>query len=139
MNNSEEKTPVSVGMDAFNVSKLSNEGVKQPLVLPDGTATAEFLVVCGADSKEFRKHRAEADRDKAVIAKKTKDKPAEFAKAVEEIDRGLVASLIVGWSFPEECTKENVINFLAGAPQIQTQVDMFAGNRVNFFVKPPQD
>lgn len=139
MGTEEKEAPVSVGMDAFNVSKLSNEGVKLPLSLPDGTATAEYLVVCGADSTKFRNHRARADRDKVKLSKRTKEQdPAEMARLTAEIDRELVATLIVDWSFPEPCEKANVCKFLADSPQIQAQVDLFAGNRANFFAKPPK-
>lgn len=131
-----------VGMEAFNVSKLSNEGVELPLTLPDGTPTEEFLIVGGADSKAFRNHMARANRDKLKIVKRTKSKeadPAETTRLTADIDRELVASLIVGWSFAEPCDKVNVCKFLADAPQVQAQVDSFAGNRANFFVKPPQN
>ena len=134
-----EKKKANVGMDAFNVAKLSNEGVKLALTLPDGTATDEFLIVCGADSKAFRNLMARVNRDKLKILNQTKEDQAEVARLIADIDRELVASLITDWSFTEPCDKANVCKFLADSPQIQAQVDAFAGNRANFFVKPPQD
>lgn len=128
-----------VGIDAFNVVKMSNDGVKLFLHLPDGTKTDEFLVVRGADSKIFRNHQARANREKVKLAKKQGQDPAQLARQHADIDRRLVATLISDWSFEAECTEENVAKFLADAPQVQTQIDIFAGDRTNFFKKPPQD
>lgn len=129
----------SVGMEAFNVVKLSNEGVKMPLSLPDGTKTAEYLVVRGADSKEFRTHLSKANREKVKVAKLNTKDPAAADRKLAEINRELVATLVAGWSFPVECDKAHVVQFLADSPQIQKQVDDFAGNQANFFVRPPED
>lgn len=127
-----------VGMAAFNVVAMSNDGVKLPLRLPDGTVTEEFLVVRGADSKTFRNQQARANREKVKLAKKQNLDPAQVARQNADIDRRLVASLVVDWSFDEECNEVNVAKFLADAPQIQGQIDLFAGDRANFFKKPPQ-
>lgn len=131
---SEEKTDMS----AFNVTTLSNDGVKVPLSLPDGTPTEEFLVVCGADSKEFKTHKMNADRRKLQAVKDLKDNPERLAELHEDINRELVATLVKSWSFEPECNVKNVCAFLESAPQVQTQVDKFAGDRSNFFTKPPK-
>lgn len=135
-----KKKAIKVGMDAFNVTKLSNEGVKLSLMLPDGTPTEEFLVVGGADSKAFRNQVARMNRDMLKIFKRTKEQdPAEFARLTADSNRELVAALVLDWSFTEPCDKVNICKFLADAPQIQKAVDDFAGIRANFFVKPSQD
>lgn len=121
-------------MSAFNVSQKSNDGVKVPLTLPDGTETDEFLVLLGADSKVFLAARAVANRD-AVELSKSKDAPAAIAKKRDEINRRLVASLVVGWSFGDAPTESEVVGFFADAPQVQEMVDLFAGDRGNFFEK----
>lgn len=132
--------PKKTKMEAFNVVELSIEGVRVPLSLPDGAPTEEFFIVHGADTKEFRALKAKADR-KALDAIKAlgNKKPEEMAKIQEEVKTELVASLVKDWSFEQECTHANVVVFLQTAPQIQTQVDMFAGDRSNFFTKPPKD
>lgn len=138
----------AVSMAAFNVADLSNEGVKMPLFLPDGTETTQYLLVGGGDSKAFKAAQARANRDllrlaqaKQVNKKKRQEANegedvAQDAREREAIIQRQVAALVVGWSFPEECTPENVLNFLQSAPQIQQQVDEFAGDRANFFAKP---
>lgn len=144
---SEEKNTGAgkVGMAAFNVVEMSNEGVKLFLHLPDGTKTDEFIVVRGADSKIFRTHQARANREKVKatqkhnLLKKSEQDPAVLDKQLVAIGRRLVATLVADWSFEAECTEENVAKFLADAPQVQDQIDIFAGDRSNFFTKPPQD
>ena len=126
------------GMAAFDVLKLSKEGVRVDLTLPDGSETNEFLLVCGADSTEFRCAKAKAARAKMEAIKGGKKKPEDVVQAHAEIDVKLVATLVKAWSFEGECTPETVVGFLKSAPQIQEQVDRFAGNRSNFFEKPPQ-
>jgi len=124
------------GMDAFNVTKLANEGVKMPLTLPDGTATDEFLMVCGADSHVFRAEQAKANRQLLKLAKNQKMDPDKAEHQRQAIQRGLVAVLVVDWSFDEECSKGAVMRFFEASPQIQMEVDNFAGNRTHFFAKP---
>ena len=133
------KEKKSIGMGAFNLVKKSNDGVKMPLTLPDGTATDEFIVVRGADSTLFRGAKAKCNRELLKNLKKIKDDPEKQEKVQTEATRNLVAALVADWSFPEECNAVNVAKFLADAPQVQEQIDMFADTRTNFFVKPPQD
>ena len=128
-----------VGMAAFNVVTMSNDGVKLFLHLPDGTKTDEFLVVRGADSKVFRNHQARANREKIKLTKKQNIDPAQLAREHADVDRRLVATLVADWSFEGKCDEETIVKFLSDAPQVQTQIDLFAGDRSNFFKKPPQD
>ena len=134
--------PMSVGMDAFDTTTKSNEGIKMPLFLPDGTETDQFLVLHGVDSTAFRCAQSRSNREILSIAKKLKDKKLSDEKAAQarrENTTKLVASLVFGWSFPDPCNEKNVVSFLEKAPQVQEGVDQFAGDRSNFFVKPPQD
>lgn len=127
-----------VGMAAFNVVKKSNKGVKLELTLPDGTPTEEYLVVGGQDSTKFRGQQAKANRERVKAVRQYKDDPVKMAEFDARLECRLVASLVVGWSFEEECNETNVMKFLSDAPQIQMQIDQFAGDRANFFEKPPQ-
>ncbi len=134
-----EETAGKCGMAAFNIARKSNEGVKLPLTLPDGTETAEWVKVRGADSKRFRNTQAKANRERLKNVKKKSQEPAQVAQQDADITRRLVASLVSDWSFPEECNEANIVKFLADAPQIQEAIDLFADQRVNFFDKPEQD
>lgn len=133
----ENKSIGKVGFGAFNVKAKSDEGVKVPLSLPDGTETDEYLVVRGTDSKAFV--AAQTKHQRATL-KLAKDKEKDTVGNRKVLARKLVASLVAGWSFEDmECNEENVIKFFETAPQIQDEVDKFAIDRSNFFVKPPSD
>jgi len=126
-------------MSAFNVAEKSSEGIKLALTMPDGTPTDEYLIVLGADSTHFSRQLAKMTRERIDLIKEKEEDPVAEGKKDDILKRKLVASLITGWSFKQKCTEVNVKKFLEGAPQIQEQVNMFAGDRANFFVKPPQD
>lgn len=136
-----DKTPTNI--EDFNIVDPSEKGINITLCLPDGTETEHFLTVRGADSPTFRKAQARNNRERLALLK-VKDK----AKEMDAADRAmresglqdqLVASLVADWSFPQECTIENVAAFFAKSPQIREQVDLFAGERANFFNKPSTD
>jgi hypothetical protein len=133
------KDKKKIGMDAFNVVKKATEGVKMPLNLPDGTPTEHFIVVRGADSTRFRGAKAKYNRELAKGLKSCKDDAEKQEALQDETTRKMVAALVVDWSFDTECNETNIRKFLADSPQIQEQIDSFAGVRSNFFVKPPQD
>jgi hypothetical protein len=134
------KTPM--GMDAFNTTTMANEGVKMPLYLPDGTKTEHFLVLRGGDSKAFKLAQSKMNRAFLDTATRLKEKKIDDAQAANEREannRFLIASLVAGWSFEKDCSPANVAEFFESAPQIQQETDLFAGDRSNFFLKPPQD
>ena len=139
---SEEKNIIKAPMSAFGVLKKSNEGVKLPLFLPDGTETQEFLKIKGADSKEFKTAKSQANREYLDIADLLKDKKItqeEAEERDEKVHTKLLATLVCGWSFEPECTHSNVVDFFENSPQIKKEVNLAAADRANFFEKPPQD
>ena len=130
-----------VGMEAFNVVKKSNEGVTLPLSLPDGTKTDEYLVVLGADSQKFQEAVSIAYSEKAKLRTSIDDEKIsvdDAAKQTEEINRRMVSALVIDWSFDETCNGTNVCKFFHDAPQIQDAVNLYAGDRSNFFDLPPR-
>jgi len=143
MDTKTKETAPNVGMEAFFIKDTSEEGVKVDLTLPDGTATGEHLIVRGADSPTFRKALARTNRLKMDLMKRTQGSKGRQAldagtAAMKEakIGRELVAKLVVGWSFEQDFTQENLLKFLENAPQILEQIDQFAGDRTNFFKNP---
>ena len=136
------KTAGKCGMGAFDVLTKSTEGVKLPLFLPDGTATDEYLLVLGSDCKRFKKALSKFQNDRVQLAnqlKKDKISKQRYDSALEENESILIASLVVGWSFPEDCNENNVVMFFESSPQVQESVNVFAGERTNFFEKPQTD
>ena len=122
---------------AFHIVPKSQSGIEVKLELPDGTDTGETLTVRGADSVEFRKAQAASNRrGMDLLRDKKKLNPDDLAIKQQDSITELISSLVCGWSFESECTKENVIELFKNAPQIQELVDQAAGDRRNFFVSP---
>lgn len=133
--------PPAATMADFNILDKSTEGVELPLFKPDGTKTAEWIRVRGMDSTAFRRQQATIARTRLAYMqdarKGGKDPdPGDLREKELDWDRQLVASLVAGWSFPEECTPANVVKFFEVAPQVKEQVEQFAGDRLNFFGSP---
>lgn len=122
-----------MSMEKFFTREKANLGIQVPLYYP-GTnePSGEWVRVVGMESDRFRKAEHEAKR-KAVEIRSMDE--ADRTEAQLNIRRGVVASLIVDWSFPQECTHENVVEFLREAPQIEEAVNTIAGKRHLFFVK----
>lgn len=121
------------GMDDFFTRQKANEGIKLPLSLPDGTETEHFLVVRGVDSDVFREAETEAKRSAMQVA--AMEDEAERKGAMADGKLTLVASLVMDWSFDQECTVDNIKAFLHEAPQIADQIDQVAARRTLFFGK----
>lgn len=120
-------------MNDFFTRQKANAGIKLPLSLPDGTETEHFLVVRGVDSDVFREAETEAKRNAMQVAAMAETTERKEAMADEK--RTLVASLVMSWSFDQECTLDNIKAFLHEAPQIADQIDQIAARRTLFFNK----
>lgn len=127
-------TPAAVAMESFFTRQRANEGVELPLDLPDGTPTAHRIRIRGIDSDAFRTAKAESSRKLAEMTL-AQEKAAFETSAIEAENRRLLASLVISWTFPMDCTPENVANLLAEAPQIAQQINNLAAQRGLFFKK----
>jgi hypothetical protein len=128
------KTPAVVkvnGMAAFLTRQTANEGVVIPLRLPTGEKTDQWIRIVGAESDAFRASFANLKRALLAIGQ-IEDKAVREAAEADE-GRKMTASLVIGWSFEQEPTFDNVIAFLRDAPQIEKQIDAAAQNRSLFF------
>lgn len=119
------------GMDAFFTRSIANEGIELPLYSPTGEKTEHWLRVRGIDSDEFRMAEANSKRDAFQVA--SVEDHMERARLIAESQRKLISSLVVGWSFEQECTQAAVMDFFREAPQIQEAVDRAASRRSLFF------
>lgn len=120
-----------MSMKEFYTRSKANEGKKVPLSLPDGSPSEHWLVIRGVDSDEFRRAEAKSKRKAIEIAQIKNDQ--ERDAAIEQQKLELIAVLVAGWSFEEECTRDNVVDFLREAPQIADMVDRIAVSRASFF------
>lgn len=131
-NNNNAAVVASPAMNAFFTRGVANEGLQLPLYLPNGEKSEHWVRVLGVDSDAFRAAEAESKRDAFRIAaiESRDERASEIAKS----KRGLIASLVVAWSFDQPCTRENVEAFFMEAPQIMDAIDMAASKRALFFV-----
>lgn len=120
-----------MSMKEFYTRSKANEGKKVPLSLPDGSPSEHWLMVRGVDSDEFRRAEAKSKRKAIELAQIKDDK--ERQEAIEQEKLELIAVLVADWSFDEECSRENVVEFLREAPQIGDMVDRIAVSRASFF------
>jgi len=120
-------------MKDFYTREVSNTGKRVPLYRPDGTLSDEHFVIRGVDSDTFRRADLNAKRKMMEAGNLLDD--IERADVVAVIERELVSSLVVEWSFPQECSPENVSLFFKEAPQLQKMVNVLAAQRSFFFEK----
>lgn len=120
------------------ILKTAEEGKPMEVTSPNGIKLNETITVLGSDSEAFRTAMAIARREEidAIGELDSKIKPELLAHKQSEIRNKLISSLVVGWTFDEPCTKENVISLFKNAPYVLEQVDSFASKRINFFTNP---
>ncbi len=108
----------------FHTREAANEGIKIPLFAPDGKETEEYIIVRGFDSDEFQKKKLEIDRVQAVTD--------DLSKRIDN-HRKLIASLVMDWSFEDECSPDAVEQWLNDAPQVQSVIENIVSDRQLFF------
>jgi len=118
-------------MQEFFTRQLANEGKELPLFLPNGEESEHKIRVLGVDSDKFKTKENESKKIAVELAALEDDE--ERRKAIEDLQYKLIASLVVDWTFDQECTETNVVNFLREAPQIADEINKFAANRKAFF------
>lgn len=121
------------GMDAFFTREKANDGIEVPLYTPTGEKSEHSIRIRGVDSDLFRQAEAESKRDALRIA--GIEDEAQRSLAITEAKLKLLSSLVVSWTFDQECTRESVVEFFRNAPQIADAVDRVASKRALFFAK----
>lgn len=116
----------------FFTRENANEGIEVPLYRPGSKEkSGEWIRIRGVDSDEFRAAELESKRAMRSILEnpdiKDKDK-----RHREELTK-LLSSLVISWSFPEECSRDNILELLSNAPQIEDAINTLAANRALFF------
>lgn len=119
------------GMTEFYTSQSAEDGVTIPLYKPDGSKSDHSIKIRGVDSEVFRIAETLAKRKAVDIGRLTDENERAAAALNARIE--LAASLVIGWTFDEKCTHQNVVRFFQNAPQIVDMVDRIAGDRSLFF------
>jgi hypothetical protein len=126
--------------DVYTVKK-SEAGVKFPLWKADGTASGEWLLIIGVDSKRFGKALAELNRGVADLKSSlpvppdgAADPDAELRVALDdELMVNYAEKLVIGWSFEDEFTPEALRALLENSPVIRNSIPNVATDRSRFF------
>lgn len=129
------------GMELFDVSTKSEEGVRMPLVTPAGDETADWLNVIGVDAPVYMRAAARFRQEHAELLATKEKKGIEVGRIeqeVAELHAKLSTVSITAWSFDKPCNKKEVLEFFERAPQVMLQVIDFATNRANFSLVSPK-
>lgn len=113
---------------------FDNNTFTLPIVYPGQGDTGETLSIRSRYSKEFRESEAKALRQLSSMTQAAKGKELD-ADIVKDINDRSFAKLVAGWSFEEECTEENVIEFLEANPQIYDMINSKAAQDSLFLEK----
>ncbi len=119
-------------MSSFFTRGNANLGIDLPLYLPDGTKSEHSIHILGTDSDLFR--QKEMDEKRRAVTDSRGKEPVEMEQLRKEAQLRLLSCLITSWTFEEECTEENKINFLREAPQVAEAINTHAADRALFFV-----
>jgi len=127
-----------MGMEKFFTREKASEGRKVFLADPaTGLLTKDWLIIRSVWCDEFQAAKEAAVQETFAEAMESS---AEEKQALSDKRKlSLVASLVGGWSFDEECTKDNVMGFLREAKQLVNQIDVKAAQDKFFFGKASKD
>ncbi len=116
----------------FYILDGANEGTEIPLETPDGKKE-EWIRIRSRDSEAYQTASLKARRERLAMSpdatQEEKDKQAEK----RELD--LYESLVIGWSFKEECNPVEIRKMLVNAPQIVELISNFSMLRALFTKK----
>ena len=110
----------------------SAHSVPQKLPLRfNGLPTQDYLELIGIDSPVVRR----AQKDELTNAAKTFKENEWNSDKEDELRIRILSRAVVGWSFEEDCSFDNVFAFLKEAPQVVESIDLFISNGNNFAKK----
>lgn len=115
-----------------------NTAIRITIAAPDGSGGEAWLDMVGAESDRFRAARELSEHELlASLAKiENVDDRKKFIADQKQASRlKMLASLVVAWSFDEECTPENVILLLTEAPFIADEIDRKSASTKDFLAK----
>ena len=101
---------------------IANQGRKMPVKTIDGKETDDWLLVAGSESDIWE--GIKADYSRRLLAAEEGD--------ITEVS---LAPMVIGWSYREECTTDNVQELLNNAPYILDAIDLFSKNEANLVKK----
>ena len=117
----------------FYTRTKANTGQRVYLLGPDRSPTEQWIHILHTDSDAYRNSISETLQKIAATAAIADEAARKAAQA--ELSSEAMAALVTGWSFDEECTRENVKQLLKEAPYIADLIDRKAADAQLFFGK----
>lgn len=120
-------------MKSTQINEVKQNEIPRELHLQNasGEDIGEHLLIIGKNSSPAR---AVIAQSKAAIADSEDAK--ERSKILQEVDRKLVLSMVVGWSFEDEFSHESLCAFIDSNPSIYDSIVTFSSDGRNFEKKP---
>jgi hypothetical protein len=118
-------------MADFYTRSKANDGIKVDLYLPNGEATDHFIRIRGIDSDQFRDTDTKVRRSAIKIVEIDDEELKE--EMIKDSHLDILVSLVIDWSFDDECNPANIKQLFTEAPQIADTVDRAAAKRSLFF------
>lgn len=128
-----------MSMEKFYTRKQSNDGIKLPLPLPDGSPSGYHLIIKGKYSDDFRINEADMKRKALEVVSKYPEDKKKRDQMLLKLEITFLASLVTGWSLDDEFNTKNVETFLREAPQVRDLVDLSVAKNSLFFGKSSTD
>lgn len=119
----------------YNLAEQSVATQELTFTFPNAGDTGIKLYIRSQYSKEFREADSRATRQVSSLTISSNGAPIE-PSLLDHIELGVMASLVAGWDFEEECTTENIIEFLAANPHTKKEINQLAAQDSLFFVAP---
>lgn len=120
-----------MSMTDFFTRENAEAGIEVPLFRPgEDSPSGQWIRIRGVDSDQFRDAEASSRRKLRELAG---DPKADLTQAYRDGLIDVMSSLVISWSFDEECTPQNVKKFLREAPQIADNINQLATRRKLFF------
>lgn len=126
-----------MSIDKYKIRKQAQIPSRVKLFDPaTNKETEDWMDIRSSLSDEFMEARDSIMQEVQSLTEPNKDRRK---KLVADLQLGLKASLVAAWSFDIPATRENVIEFLREAPQIQSMIMSVADDSARFFSKPSSD
>ena len=126
-------------LEKFATAKLSDEGVKIPLIDVEGNPTDHWIKIRGIDSAAFKSGQGEFRKNMLELHELESNNPKkDYSQRKDKEMVKLISSLVVSWSFknddgtPYECNQANKIDVLNQAPVLVEEIDKASARRKNF-------
>lgn len=116
----------------YNLNDKSGATQELAFTFPGEGPTGIVLHIRSQYSKEFREADSRATRQISSLTVSQNGAPID-PELLDHIELGIFASLVAGWTFEEECTPENVIEFLAANPHTKDEINKLAARDSLFF------